>query len=115
MAALKTVQDYVSQARVLLQDQDPDYRYPSADMVDALNNGLMEIRRIRPDLVIGIVFPDYTMDAPTAAVPLDQMYRVALLYFIIGTVTLRDDEETQDQRAAAFLNMFTSKLLTVAS
>ena len=48
--ALDTVQDYVSAARVLLQDTVAPYRYSDADMIAELNLAILEAKRVRPDL-----------------------------------------------------------------
>lgn len=111
--ALDTVQNYVDDARVLLQDQRVPYRYPDADLVLALNMSLLEAKKLRPDLFLNRSVPTYTTGAMSTPVVIDEMYRVPHLYYIVGQAQLRDDEEVQDQRAAAFLNMFTQKLLTM--
>ncbi|HEY7824292.1 MAG TPA: hypothetical protein VIG24_15730 [Acidimicrobiia bacterium] len=114
--ALDTVQDYLDRARVLLLDQVEPYRYPDVDLVEALNMGILEARRLRPELLSGYfrtTLPDFSTADTTAAVPIDQMYRVAFVYYICGHAHLRDDEITQDSRAASFLNLFTAKMLTI--
>lgn len=116
--ALGTVQEYVRQARVLLQDTVEDYRYPTVDLVDALNRGFLEIRRLRPELVRGYFktgLPDFSASALTATVPMDEQYRVALLYYICGQAQLRDDENTQDARASQFIQKFLAQMLTITS
>ena len=116
--ALGTVQEYVRQARVLLQDTVEDYRYPTVDLVDALNRGFLEIRRLRPELVRSYFktgLPDFSASALTATVPMDEQYRVALLYYICGQAQLRDDENTQDARATQFIQKFLSQMLTITS
>lgn len=117
--ALDTVQDYIDQARVLLLDNAiAPYRYPDADIVAALNMGLMETRRIRPELVKNYfrsTIPSFTTSGLTDAVPYDVQYRTALLYYICGHCQMRDDENNEDSRAAAFKNKFVSQLLTIAS
>ena len=50
--ALDTVQDYIDRARVLLLDEVEDYRYSTESLVDALNEGILEMRRLRPDLFL---------------------------------------------------------------
>lgn len=111
--ALNTVADYISAVRALLQDNVPTYRYPDADVVNALNYGLLEIRRLRPDLHLG----SFSTGVPTYVlgdtVLLDEQYRTSLLYYICGHLQLRDDENTQDARAAIFLNKFTSQMLDI--
>lgn len=119
MAALDTVANYVADARVLLQDTvDAPYRYSTAELVENLNLGLLEIRRLRPDLLMSSfrgTFPSYSASALTTTVALDVQYRMALLYYICGQAQLRDDEATQDSRATVFLNKFTSQMLTIGA
>lgn len=110
---LDTVSDYVTQARVLLQDQvNSPYRYSDAELVMALNMGLSETRRLRPDLFINKSLVLFTANDATAVV-MDPMYRVAHLYYIVGQAQLRDDEAVQDQRASAFISMHKSMLLSL--
>lgn len=114
--ALDTVADYVRDARVLLQDTIADYRYSDSELVEALNLGLLEMRRLRPELVrsyFSSSIPTFSSTAMTAAVPVDYQYRVALLYYICGQAQLRDDESTQDARATVFLNKFVAQMLTI--
>lgn len=118
MAALDTVQQYVDRARTLLLDTNEPYRYPTVDLVDALNEGVLEARRIRPDLFRSFFratagLPEYDVNVMTAQVEIDQQYRVSFVYYIVGQIQLRDEEDLQDSRAAAFLNKFTSQLLSV--
>jgi hypothetical protein len=114
MAALDTVADYVAYARVLLQDQvNSPYRYPDADLLMALNAAFPEAKKLRPDLFLSKTIPFFTA-VDTTVVPWDPMYRLPLIYFMCGQAQLRDDEATQDQRAAAFLGMFAQKLAALA-
>jgi hypothetical protein len=111
MAALDTVSDYVTRARVLLNDTVAEYRYPDAAILAAMNLGLLEARRIRPDLFIGRsdAVPEYLVNDSTTVV-FDAQYRVPLLYFIVGFTQLSDEEDTQDARAVSFVNKFTTQL-----
>ncbi len=116
--ALDTVQDYVDRARVLLLDQVEPYRYPTDDLVEALNMGILEARRLRPDLLKSYfrsTLPDFSTAAMSATVPVDPMYRVAFVYYICGHAQLRDDENNQDSRSAAFLNKFVSQMTNIMS
>lgn len=111
--ALDTVADYIHDARVLLQDEVAPYRYSDAQIVTALNYSLMEVRRIRPDLMksfFNSTLPSYSATSTSTAVSIDQMYRVAHLYYICGSVQLRDDEATQDARASGFLSKFVAQM-----
>jgi hypothetical protein len=116
MPALDTLGDYLTEARRLLQDEQEPYRYPDADMIEALNIGLMETRRLRADLFLPAFDVPFLASADTnTPVAMDQMYRSALVYYIVGRMQLRDDEPTVDQRAASLLQKFTAQLLTIAS
>jgi hypothetical protein len=115
MAALDTTAKVVTEARTLLQDTVVPYRYSDADLLLALNFGLMTARRIRPDLFLSVSFtlPNYTAaDSTTFAI--DEQYRMTFVYFIVGHAQLRDDEDNQDGRAAGFLGKFTAQLLSVS-
>ena len=114
--ALDTVQDFVDRARVLLMDEVEPYRYPTVDLVENLNMGILEMRRLRPDLLLSkfrTTLPDYDPGTLSAAIDLDPQYRMSLLYYICGHAQLRDEENVQDSRAVTFLNKFTSQLLTL--
>lgn len=115
--ALDTVQDYIDRARVLLLDQvGPDYRYPDVDLVEHLNEAILEMRRLRPDILMAYfktTLPEFSTGAMGAAVPIDPQYRKAAVYYIVGSAQLRDEENTQDSRAAAFLNKFVAQLTTL--
>jgi hypothetical protein len=116
MAQLTTVQDYLDESRRLLLDQNSAaYRYPTVDLVDALNLALMEMRRLRPDLFLrDFTVPAYSSTALTATVDVNIMYRMPVVYYIIGHSQLRDDEPTVDQRAGTFLIKFTQQLTGMA-
>lgn len=112
--ALDIVSDYVDYARELLQDtKNSPYRYSDASLVRALSLALPEAKKLRPDLFLNVTIPAITANDATA-VPMDEMYRTSLVYYMCGIAQLRDDEEVQDQRAAAFLGMFQAKLTTVS-
>ena len=112
-----TVGQFILTARILLQDvKNTPYRYGDDQLVLAMNIGLKEIKRLRADVFLGqSAIPQF--DGSTNSmdvVPLDPMYHSALLYYMCGHAQLRDDEEVQDQRAAAFFAMFRAQLTTVA-
>jgi len=112
--ALETVADYIAEARRLLQDTRAPYRFPDEDYVAALNNGIMETRRLRADLFLGgRAPPTYEAIATADVVIFDVQYRLALLYFMCGNVQLADDEAEQDARSGAFDAMYKSKLVAL--
>lgn len=111
MAVLNTVEDYVNEARVLLQDKLVPYRYADDELVAGLNLALTQVHKLRRDLFLKYeTTPSYVMSA--SEVDIDETYRYAVLYFVCGHAQLRDEEETTDTRASAFLTAFTSKLTT---
>jgi hypothetical protein len=119
VASLGTVAEYITSARVLLQDAITPYRYADDELVLALNFALMEARRLRPDLFLEYfheraAFPEFDTDDTTEEVDIDVQYRSAILYYIVGHAQLRDDEPTQDSRAMAFLGKFAQQLATLA-
>jgi hypothetical protein len=113
--ALTTVADYVAQARVLLQDTLANaYRYSDIEIVQSLNLGMLEARRLRADLFLGRDVPIYTVNDPTP-VEFEPQFRMSLLYYVVGNAQLRDEEDTQDQRSVALITKFTQQLLAVAA
>lgn len=113
MAALNTVADYVALARVLLQDKvDSPYRYSDQDLVLSLSLSLQEANKLRPDLFLSTPLQVYAVNDATP-VPFSPLYSLSLVMFMVGFAQLRDSEEVTDQRAAAFISIFNSKLLTV--
>lgn len=116
--ALDTVQDYVDRARVLLLDVIAPYRYSDDELVENLNMGILEARRLRPDILKSYFrtnLPDYATTAMSAEVDIDPQYRMAFVYYICGQAQLRDDENVQDSRAVTFLNKFTAQLITIGA
>jgi len=119
MPALETVGQYLEEARTLLQDELPPYRYDDKSLVRNLNTAILEARRLRADLFLPAFEIPY-VDTPELidreiVVPIDPMYRPALVYYICGRAQLRDDEATTDARSGAFLTKFAAQMLTVQS
>jgi hypothetical protein len=115
--ALGTVGDLLDQIRILLQDTDNSsgqYRYSTESIVLALNQGMLEMFRIRPDLFLetGFIVPKFTVALPSALIGVEEQYIPALVYYTVGLVQIRDDEQTQDGRGAAFIKVFQSALVS---
>lgn len=115
MATLEKVGDYVSGARRLLQDQEAPYRWTDQEMIEALNFGLLESRRLRPDLFIGRLDAVPSYENTSETVVFDPQFRTALLYYVAGHVGLPDVESAQDAKAAEYKNKFVAQLLTITS
>jgi hypothetical protein len=118
--ALDTVTDYVAQARALLQDKTHPVRYSDHDLIDALNLGLMEARKLRPDLYLGaspglLTTPDIGGSAGDPMSTIDVQYRVPLLYFMVGHALERDEEDGSERRAMSYKQRFAGGLLALGS
>ena len=93
------------------------YRYSNTDLITALNLAIMTARRNRPDLFMEVtVIPQFIVAdiAGGTAFAMDVQYRVPFLFFMVGFAQLRDEEDTQDTRAAAFIGKFTEQLMKVS-
>lgn len=113
--ALNTVGDYVTEARTLLQDVRAPNRYASTELKAAIGYALMEARRLRPDLFPGGAIPSITgTSADGDPVAMDEQYRIAVLYYVVGHVMLREEEESVQQIARAYKQAFGSQLVSVA-
>jgi hypothetical protein len=107
---LNTTQAFVQSARSMLQDATEPYRYADEKYLEALNFGLLEARRIRPDIYIGVAtVPTYVAVDATEVVFEDQ-FRLALLFYVCHHMLAQDDEEAQDARSVLFLQKFNNSL-----
>jgi hypothetical protein len=115
---MSVVGDVLDQVRTLLQDVDNSsgqYRYSTDSIITALNQGMLDLFRIRPDLFLESKFkvPVFSVGALNALFGIEEQYVPPLVYYVVGLVQVRDDEQNQDQRAMAFLKTFTQAVLTV--
>lgn len=109
-SALETASDYITEARVLLQDRIAPYRYASDSLVSALNLALLETRRLRPDLFVyksaGPVYLNPTTAAESVvAVDIEAPFRQAVLNGMVGYAIERDQEDIEDDRATMFIGL----------
>lgn len=111
--ALDTVADYIAEGRRLLQDNRVPYRYSDSAFISAVNFGLLEMRRIRPELFLGRLANVPTYTSVNNAVDVDPQYRIALSYYVTGRVGIQDDEAADETRAGTFMQKFIAQLLTV--
>lgn len=114
---LDTVGDYIAEARVLLQDTvATSYRNPDTEIKSAIGLGILEMRRLRPDLFVFGTTPNIKSDTPNAtAIGVEEPHRLSLLYFTVGQVGLKDEEEGAEARSGSFMRSFVAKLLSVAA
>jgi hypothetical protein len=113
--ALETVAGYLRDARVLLQDTREPYRYDDWQIKQAIGFGQLEMRRLRPDLFpTGELTEVEWNTADATAVDVDKQYRMALLYYVVGHVMLREEEESTQQIARAYKQQFGAQLVSIA-
>jgi hypothetical protein len=110
-----TVADYVTDARTLLQDLIPPHRYDDPSLLTAFNAAMLEARRIKPELFVYNMDTSGQVQSFTAVddtyVALEPQFRLALVHGLCGHALERDQEDYQDQRATAFLALFTQGLV----
>lgn len=114
---LDIIDDYITDARTLLQDEIQPYRYDDLSLVRAMNVTLLEGRRLRADLFVfcrenGGMVPHYASKSGQP-VPIEPPFRLAFLHGLVGHALERDQEDIQDNRAALFLKIFNDLLLGV--
>lgn len=137
----RTATTYIATARLNLQDLVAPYRYPDTTLLLALNIGLSELGRIRPDVYLDLKYqnplrkgdiddgqpptysladivinPDGTYNSMDGTlVPVPGKYASTLDWFMNGWVQFIDVTDTQDQRAQGFLAKFQSHLTTLTA
>lgn len=108
---LSTLGDIITQARILLQDIDRgsgQFRYSTDSMVLDVNQCMIDMYRQRPDIFLELDFTIPTFDVGDLELQLgiEEQYITAVVFYVVGMVQTRDDEGTQDQRAALFLQRY---------
>ena len=110
-----TVADYDVDARTLLQDLIPPHRYDDPSLLTAFNAAMLEARRIKPELFVYNLDANGQVQSFTAVdetyVAIEPQFRLALVHGLCGHALERDQEDYQDQRATAFLALFTQGLV----
>lgn len=105
-----TAGDYVTQTRVLLQDQTIPYRYADTEILAAVNLAMAECFRLRPDFFYGQTTVPQVTALTTSLSSLPTNYRLPVLHFVAGYTELRDSEASEETRAASMLASFAAKL-----
>lgn len=111
--------DVITEVRGVLQDLDPaNYRYGLDRIVSAYNSALREIARVRPDVFVGgysVPVPTAvyatTLDPTTVVFPLPEWMIIPVSNYIVGRISLSDDEFVLDGRAMTLMQAFTQSLI----
>ena len=110
LPTLNGVADYIADARTLLQDVIPPYRYDDASLLIALNITMLKARRLRADLFVFNLVTRGQTQAFTAVddtyVAIEPQFRPYILDGLCGHALERDQEDVQDMRATTFLTSF---------
>jgi hypothetical protein len=115
-----TLDTAVTHIRELLQDNDNEgYRSSTEKIIRILNIALVDTRKLRPDLFLPDIanyVPVYYTEAslgldPATPIPIDPMYFSPVIDYVVGYISLEDDEFAVDGRATALLNRFSQKLI----
>lgn len=106
---MATAQTLIDGARLTLHDDDK-VRFPDADLLVGLNDGLKLIRAVRPDLWYGSLGTALTDLAIDGSFPIGVEYEPAIKKYIIHYASMRDDEYVAKGRADAFLKQFVAEL-----
>lgn len=137
------LQDYYNLTRELLQDQIPPFRYLDRTIINAFNNAMFEISRIRPEvflnikyqtpitkgplddgipglyLVSGITPPTPGVPEPgnvnSPLVPIPSSLFMSVCWYMSSYCQFTDTDDTQDVRAQNFAIKFTGSLLQLAA
>ena len=131
------VTHYVYIARLELQDLVAPYRYADTTVVRALNRGLSELSRLRPDILLDLKYQhpllkgdigdgipagysvaDIGFDSAGnyvegkgTMVPVPSKYVSVLEWFMPGWLQFLDVTDTQDARAQGFMAKFQQHLI----
>lgn len=107
----------VKRVRALVQDETPDsYRYSTDSIVDAVNDAVLHMRRVRPELFLSANFQVTDVDPDeigSTNLPIEDHFSESLTYLAAGELMLRDDEFSQDSRAVHLMNKGIAMLTTV--
>lgn len=106
---LDTVGDIIDNVYALLQDVDHE-RYDVDLVYQALNEGLLEAQKLRPDFWRGADAPQYDQTDSAVTIDYPNVYKPALSNYAAGRILLQDREDSTDSRAAILLNTFVAKL-----
>lgn len=123
----KTYADIITEARVMLQDEEAPQRYSDTKLYAILNRALNEMSRIRPDAfydfydanelnvpeIIGSGTAATGQVLATTAFGLEMQFYNPLVAYVTAVTELADDEYSNDGRAVALLQEFRKTILGV--
>lgn len=116
----KTYQTAIDEARTIAQDTDADgYRHANLVYIDKLNRALQELARLRPDafwstfVTDDVVVPEVTPSNLADAFPTPLQFYHPVIYFMVGSIEMIDDEFATDGRAMMLLSAFKTSVVSL--
>jgi hypothetical protein len=114
-----TIGGLINEARQLLNDEIPISgapRYADSELMNALNEGMLQIRSKRPDafLRLGLrgALPVYHLPADlNTPFPIEAQFYSPLLFYVVGRSELTEDTFADDGRAVTLMSKFVAMLL----
>lgn len=100
----------IHDSQVILQDEQ-GIRYATNDLMRYANDGVQIAFRLRPDFKLGNYTVGSVTYVATDEVPLPEAYQMLISDYVVYRAELRDDEYSQDGRAASLQNKFISDLV----
>jgi len=104
------VSDMITRVRETVQDKDGD-RYSDDRIIGAINLGVLDTRRGRPDLFIGrfdVPTPQYA--AGTDEFDLPEIMIPPIVAYVVGWIEMANDEHSDDGRAVAMMKKHAADL-----
>jgi hypothetical protein len=83
--------------------------------MNAINDALLEVRRVRPDLYLKKNFVVRSMILDGDALPIEDTFFNSIVYFTAAYMMFRDDEFSVDSRASQLMGKATTQLVTVVA
>jgi len=102
----------ITNSRVDLNDV-AGTRYTDSQLIGFANDGIREIKKVRPDLFFNTYATALSTFVSNDNVPIDDIYVQFLKDYIVFRAGLREDEDNSINRAAAFFARFKNGLITV--
>ena len=103
----------IFEVRMQLQDdQEGCYRYPDGMLLNALNRGLQDLGRMRPDAFFesfldnDLNVPEITETNWTEEMAVDLMFLAPLIQYVAAQAEASEDDYVEDGRALGHMNMF---------
>lgn len=106
-----TVQQVIDRARFPLNDDDK-VRATDAQCLPYVVDGVLILRKKRPDLFLDQWTTNYVGLALGDPVPVSDIHLPLLADYVTARVEFRDDEFSENSRAAAFIALFNQGAMT---